>query len=73
MWNLFLSSFSEYTDQHHDMLEEGIWNFLVDLLMVIIENLKPFSALLFWTLGKGMHGLWYCMGENVFKPLLASL
>jgi hypothetical protein len=52
MWNLFLSSFSEYTDQHHDMLEEGIWNFLVDLLMVIIEDLKPFLALLFWTLGK---------------------
>jgi hypothetical protein len=34
------------------MLEEGIWNFLVDLLMVIIEDLKPFLALLFWTLGK---------------------
>ena len=28
-------SFSEYTDQHHDMLEEGIWNFLVDLLMAV--------------------------------------
>ncbi|XP_071122497.1 membrane-associated tyrosine- and threonine-specific cdc2-inhibitory kinase-like [Mytilus galloprovincialis] len=28
-------SFSEYTDQHHEMLEEGIWNFLVDLLMAV--------------------------------------
>lgn len=28
-------SFSEYTDQHHDMMEEGIWNFLVDLLMAV--------------------------------------
>lgn len=28
-------SFSEYTEHHHDMLEEGIWNFLVDLLMAV--------------------------------------